>query len=376
MKKILLPLFAAALSLSASAQSSPFEWQVSDNTKIKLGGYVRFNINSDFDGSVGGGNDFVSTNIQESSWNNESNLGFDPSATRFSLQITQSTEALGDVKVFVETDFRGSSVRLRQAYVEAKGFIAGQAWSFMTDMAANAPTVDINGVGSRTFQRTQLFGYRHNFSDVLSAGISLEYPSFKSLYATDFTSVNQTVPNIPVYLQLKSAAGHLKAGAMFNTLQYGDSNNQERLSEMGIGGQLSGSLRATKAITLYGQAIYGKGISNYISNLASLSTGVSLMSVDGTEMEATPMGGYSAGVGAKLSKKWSAAVSGSLVENYGDKDFFDGYFQKSTYISTAFFYVPAPKVTLGLEYLNGSLTNFGSDAIGAQRLSFSVKYSL
>ncbi|MFI3316951.1 MAG: DcaP family trimeric outer membrane transporter [Rikenellaceae bacterium] len=374
MKRIFLSFFALAATTIALGQSAPIEWKVGENTKVKIGGYVRFNMNADFDGSVNGGNDFISTNITDAAWDEDENLGFDVSATRLSLQITQSTKELGDVKLFVETDFRGSSVRLRQAYVEAKGFIAGQTWSFMTDLAANAPTVDINGVGSRTFLRTPLFGYRHSFSDALSAGISVEYPSLSTFYVGGYSAIGQTMPNIPLYIQAKGEAGHIKVGAMIRTLQYADDANKERLSQMGLGGQLSGSLKATKAVSLFGQAIYGKGINNYISDLSSLS--INLMSTDGTLMEATPMGAASLGVSAKFAKRWTAALSGSMSENFGDKDYFDGYYQASRYTALSLFYAPAARMQLGAEYLNGSRTNFGDDAIGAQRFSLSVKYTL
>ncbi len=380
MKKILISIFAlAAISSTAFAQSAaPLEWKFGEDTKLKIGGFVRFNVNSDFGGNgVGSGNDFISTNIpSESDFTTEDYLGFDPSATRLSMELTQATEALGDVKVYIEGDFRGTgnTIRLRQAYVEANGFIAGQAWSFMSDLAANAPTIDINGVGSRTFLRTKLVGYRHNFNKGISAGIALEVPSSNADLIDEYTSVNQTVPNIPVYVQLKGKLGHIKLSAALNTIQYGDYDTAERVSETGWGAQASGSLRACDEITLYGQAIYGEGINTYISNLAS--TDVNLMSTDNKSMEATPMGGVSLGMGAKLSKKWSAALSGSVVKNYGDEEYFDEKFQRTGYLSAALFYAPAPKVTLGAEFLNGSRKNFGEDAASAQRLSFMVKYTL
>ncbi|MFI3281417.1 MAG: porin [Rikenellaceae bacterium] len=378
MKKTILALLAvASISTAATAQNSPLEWE-SNNTKVKIGGFVRFNINSDFAGSVSGGNDFISTNIPTTTdWRDEDYLNFDPSATRLSMEITQSTEALGDVKVYVEGDFRGASnyiPRLRQAYIEAKGVIAGFAWSFMSDLAANAPTIDINGVGSRSFLRTQMVGYRRSLGEGLSAGIALEVPTLKSTYAAGYTDLNQTIPNIPLYIQSKGEAGHIKLSGAIRVLQYGDTSNNQRLDEIGWAGQLSGSLKATTAITLYGQAIYGQGANNYISDLASQS--INMMSTNGTDMESTPMGGASVGIGAKLSKKWSAAASGSIAKNYGDEDYFAGSYQSSSYVSAVLFYAPAPKISLGVEYLNGSLTRFGSEAVDAQRLSLSVKYSL
>ncbi len=378
MKKFILSFLAfAALSSSALAQSSPFEWNVGDNTKIKLGGFIRINANYDFDGSVTG-NDFITTTIPTSTaYNSEDRLSFDPSATRLSLMLTQSTEAVGDINVYVEGDFRGTgnTIRLRQAYVQFSGFIAGQTWSFMSDLAAQAPTIDINGVGSRTFFRTALFGYRHSLSDRLTAGISLESPSLTSDYVGVYEAVNQRMPNVPIYIQAKGGAGHLKAAAVFRSLQYGDSSTQERVNVFGVGGQLSGSLKLCSAATLFGQAIYGKGINTFVSDLASVGLS-NIMSTNGSDMEATPMGGASMGVSAKLASKWSAALSGSLTRNYGDQAYFAGDYKSSSYVSALVQYTPAPRISLGLEYLNGSRTNFDGDPSAAQRMSFSVKYAL
>ncbi|MFI3264097.1 MAG: DcaP family trimeric outer membrane transporter [Rikenellaceae bacterium] len=376
MKKIILSIVAiVALASSSFAQTSPLLWQVSENTKVKIGGFVRMNVNYDFDGSVTG-NDFISNTIPTSTTlSSEDRLNYDATATRLSMTLTQSTSALGDINVYVEGDFRGTSntIRLRQAYVEAKGFIAGQAWSFMTDLAAQAPTIDINGVGSRTFFRTNLIGYRRALGQTLSAGIALEVPTLVTSYAGEYYAVNQRTPNIPVYIQAKGGVGHIKAAVAFRSLEYGTSSN-ERENLLGVAGQLSGSLKAGGAVTLFGQAIYGKGINNYISDMASLS--VNLMSVDGIEMEATPMGGASLGASAKLSKKWLAAVSGSLTQNYGDEAYFEGDYKSTSYLSALVRYFPMSALSVGLEYLNGSRTNFGGDASSAQRLSFSVMYTL
>ncbi|MFI3331964.1 MAG: DcaP family trimeric outer membrane transporter [Rikenellaceae bacterium] len=377
MKKIILSCLAlVAFATTSSAQSDPFLWRLGDNTTVKLGGYLRFNVNADLDGSVGGANDFQPYKITESSWTNEDYVNYDPTATRFSLEIIQNSESVGKVKAFVEADFRNTSnaARLRQAYVELCGITAGYAWSFMSDLASNAPTVDITGVNSRTFLRTMMVGYRYSFSEKLSAGIAIEIPSLATSYIDEYTAVNQTMPNIPAYVQLKGSMGHIKAAVALRTLQYGESASQERESNLGWGGQLSGSLNVASGVKLFSQAIYGQGINNYINDLSGQS--INMMSEDGKTMVATPMGGASLGVSAKLSKKWSVAASGSMVENFGDEDYFDGNYKSSSYISTTIFYTPAPRVTVGAEYLNGSRTNFGGDATGAQRLSLSIKYAL
>ncbi len=379
MKKLIFSALAlVALSSAAFAQSSPFVWQAGENTTVKLGGYIRSNINYDFDGCVGEANDFQASKISSSSsWTDESYLNFDVTASRLSLEVTHATSSVGDIKVFVEADFRGSgnTARLRQAYIQMGGLITGYAWSFMSDLAASAPTVDITGVGSRTFLRTQMIGFRTSLGETMSAGIALETPSLTTDYMVGGCSVNQTVPNIPIYIQYKSSIAHLKAAAAFRSLQYGDSIDQERYSSFGWGAQLSGSYKAARPLTLYGQAIYGAGINNYINDLSSLP--INLQSPGGTEMEATPMGGASLGACYKISKRISIAASGSYVENFGDAEWFeDGYYKNSSYISGTIFYAPAPRITIGAEYLRGTRTDFGDDAIDAQRLSLSFKYTL
>ncbi len=377
-KNLLLCCAFMALSTTAFGQSDPFEWSLGDKTKVKLGGFLRFNVNSDLDGSVGAKPDFQPVNIPTStSWGAEDYLNFDPTATRFSLQVTQNSEAVGDIKVFVEADFRnaGYAARLRQAYIEMCGVTAGFAWSFMSDLASNAPTVDIMGVNSRTFLRTMMVGYRHSFSDKLSGGIALEVPKLATEYIDDVTvALNQRMPDVPIYLQLKGNAGHIKAAAVLRTLQYGVVATRERHSAIGWGTQLSGSLNLPSDVKLYSQAIYGKGINNYINDLSGLK--INTMSTDGETMVATPMGGASLGLTWKFAPKWTVATSGSMVRNFGDDDYFGGNYMDGSYIATTLLYAPAPRVTLGAEYLGGSRTNFGGEANVARRLSLMVKYTL
>ncbi len=378
MKKIFTSIFAlVAICSSAFAQDAPFEWQAGENTKVKLGGFIRFNTYYDTKGNMGGANDFKSNKIPagEVAWDEQDLLNCDATASRLSIQVTQSTKELGDIKAFAEFDFRnsGGSARLRQAYVEMLGVTAGFAWSFMSDLAANAPTVDIMGVSSRTFLRSNLIGYRHNFDKNLSAGISLEIPSLASTYAADFTNIDQTIPNLPFYIQHKSAAGHIKVGGMLRALQYGYTVDKSRETALGWGAQASGSYNLSKSAKLFGQAIYGEGINNFINDIAGESVG--MMLVDNT-MEATPMGGFSVGALFKFAKSWSVAASGSIVENYGDKNYFMGNYQSSSYINASLFYNPVPKLTLGVEGICGARTNFGGEAHDASRVSMMIKYAL
>ncbi len=383
MKKIFFAICSFLLisnsSLAQSSNDNPFLWNLGDNTTLKLGGYVRFCTSLDIDGSLSSTDFNPGAIAPDASYSDESELLFDPTATRFSLEFTQKDESLGDIKIYVESDFRasGSAMRLRQAYISLCGVTAGYAWSFMSDLPANAPTIDIQGVASRTFLRTTLVGYRHNFSDKLSAGISAELPKFNALTSElAITEVNQNIPDVPIYAQYKGKKGHIKAAALLTTMQYAKSSTStERETTNGFGGQLSGSLKVTPAITLYGQGIYGEGIGRYINAISSYD--VNLFATDAGEIASVPMYAASLGINGKVSKKVSLAASYAIYSYdssnsskatslYGDGD----------YLSATIFYSPAKRISLGAEFLSGSNQIMGGTNGTAQRVSLMVKYTL
>ncbi len=375
-KGIISILSLLLLSSSALAQSDPFKWQVAENTTVKLGGYVSFTASSYVDGAISG-NDFITSSIPSSNdWSSENPTIFDPSSTRLSLEVTQSTDELGDIKMYIEGDFRGqtsSNIRLRQAYVSFKGFTVGQAWSFMSDLGSNAPTVDIQGVNSRTFFRTPLIGYRTKLSDKISAGISIEQASYSLSGISGYESVNQQVPDVPFYLQYNLSSGYIKAAGIVRTLQYGESLEESREAITAFGGQISGNGKIAPRITLYGQAIYGQGIGRYINDLASQS--LDILYFD-SELAATTMYGASLGGKVNISKgvDFVASYSQAGIDDM-DEDF-SGIYSHANYLSTTLFWSPVKKLTLGAEYLYGERTLFGGDSNTAQRVSLMVKYSL
>lgn len=217
-------------------KSDPFLWQ-KNNTTIKLGGYIRVSASADFDGTIDN-NDFIVSDIPvPGKWDKRGNLGIDASATRLSLNVIQKT-TVGDIRFYIESDFRGGSsvLRLRQAYISFLGITAGQAWSFLYDPQAIAPTVDIQGDDSRTFFRTPLIGYTRKIGKDFIAGVSAEMPRTRITTVTGVKSVTQRIPDIPLYLQYKTNYGHLKLGGIFRGLSYGDTETEKIKTRFGWGG--------------------------------------------------------------------------------------------------------------------------------------------
>lgn len=351
------------IAVPSNAQDFPLSWS-KGGFSAKIGGFVRINTMFDVDGNIPL-DDFVVSKIPQE--NDKFRSAFDASVSRVNLLLSQSTNKLGDIKAFVEGDFRGvSSVfRLRQAYISFLGLTIGQTWSIWTDMAANAPTVDIHGVGSRTFFRTPQISYNHQFGKHWSMAVSLEIPSQKfSEKASAMT------PNIPAYVQYCGKIGHVRAAGL---VRFNDT--EQTVSEykpIGWGVQLSGTARVCKPISLFGQAVYGEGIPQYINDLQYFAGSEFFKKM---ENYAIPMSGISLGIRADISKSVYAASSYSITTLKDKYDIFGNENYKSgEYVSISGFWRPISNLTLGAEYLYGQLDFFKSSETHAGRVELMAMY--
>lgn len=381
MKRILLTsilvILPLSLLLSQTSEKSPLLFE-SGKTTAKIGGTIRAVAFQDFSGTIMNYEFINSTMSAPNNWELMSRNSIDASASRLSVKITQKTETFGNIDMYLETDFRGTNeaLRIRHAYVSFKGFIFGQTWSFMTDIPANAPTIDIQNVNSRTFFRTPLIGYVGNLGKGWTMGVALELPKIKITTATGFKAINQRVPDLPVYIQYKGTKGHIKLTGAVRSLQYGYTPSNDIVTETGLGVQLSGSFKPAPTLTLYSQGIYGKGIARYINDLAAQN--MDLLPVTISSMGTMPMYGISLGAKLDFSKSVYASSTFSLAgleKNDGlyitkDNDFFKG-----SYFSASLFWNAYKNLTMAWEYIHGTRINTNDVKGNANRAQFMVLYS-
>ncbi|PKO96334.1 MAG: hypothetical protein CVU12_05935 [Bacteroidetes bacterium HGW-Bacteroidetes-7] len=381
MKRILLTsilvILPLSLLLSQTSEKSPLLLE-SGKTTAKIGGTIRAVAFQDFSGTIMNYEFINSTMSAPNNWDLMSRNSIDASASRFSIKITQKTEKLGNIDMYLESDFRGANetFRIRHAYVSFKGFIFGQTWSFMTDIPANAPTIDIQNVNSRTFFRTPLIGYVGNLGKGWTMGVALELPKIKITTATGFKAINQRVPDLPVYIQYKGTKGHIKLTGAVRSLQYGVTSSSDIETETGLGVQLSGTFKPAKGLTLYSQGIYGKGIARYINDLAAQN--MDLLPVAVNALSTMPMYGISLGAKLDFSKSVYASSTFSLAgleKNDGlyitkDNDFFKG-----SYFSASLFWNAYKNLTMAWEYIHGTRINTNDVKGNANRAQFMVLYS-
>lgn len=373
----LILLSLVLLSFSTVVQGADPIVYKGDKVTANFYGFVRTVGFADFGGSVPN-YDFRNALITTpNSWESDSRLSFDASGTRFGLSLIRKSGQLGDVKMVIETDFRGSNdlFRIRHAYIDVKGFLLGQTWTFFGDNSALAPTIDVQGINSRTFIRTALLGYRTELAKGLTFGVSLEMPVAKITGIGSLRSVTQRLPDIPLYLNYKGKRGHLKLAGVLRQLEYGNFAQEERERITGYGGQISGSLNVTSGVKLYSQAIYGTGIARYINDLALLA--LDLVPVTGgTELQTIDMFSASIGIRATLSKEVYCSANFSMA-SLADKSQYevDQEYLRGSYLSASLFWEPIKAFTFGAEYIRGGRENIGGDKGSANRFQMMFMYS-
>lgn len=361
---------------SKQVNKSPFVYE-SGNTTIKLGGFIRTVALYDFAGSIQNSYFINSTMSIPNNWEYASRTGFEAADSRLGLKITQKVDKIGPVDLYFEMDFRGANdvLRLRHAYVSFLGFTLGQTWSFWYDAASIASTIDIQGVNSRTFFRTPLLGYTKKIGEDLTFGIAMELPKAKITPSTGYKAVNQTCPDIPIYFQYKGKSGHIKAAAMFRSINYGVTGDSKIKSESAFGAQLSGSLKISKPLTLYSNAIYGRGIARYVNDLAALSLDM-VPNQENGKIQTIPMWGMSLGAKADFSKSLYLTANYSVAGIHGDYNYYSANeYLKGNYFSTSFFWTIAGNLTMAGEYLHGMRENMNLVKADANRIQMMFMYT-
>ncbi len=372
MRRALLLILSISLHLTLPAQES-IEWRKGDSY-IKLHGFISVNTYYDFTNSIE--TDVFTVSKISTDVDNSQRIGFDPYHTRIGVTVGHKLPKVGDVKGVVEIDFRGASntVRLRLAYLEMFGFVAGQDWSFFTDTGCNPPLLDINGGISRAFFRTQLLGYRHSFGENFSLGASIENPivTFLTLDGVG-ESISQSSPDVPMYVRYDDSRGHVKLASIMRWMNYGVED--VRQTEFGWGLQVTGNYAVIKPLRLYFQGIYGKGIARYINDMNSQSLDLIWSDGDIYQYNGVPMWGAAIGFNYDFHPQVSLIcyLSGAEIQHQSG-EVYDELYHKGLYVGSTLQWCPISKLKFGLGYFYGEKVVMSGDAASANRLISTVLY--
>lgn len=348
------------------------------NTALGIGGYVQGVVEYDFNGAIDSPS-FATFNIpvpRDPALRNR--FSSDASRSTIFLQLVRNTP-LGVLSGYVQTDFAGDGgnygIRVRQAYVRLAGFTFGLANTTFADLAACVPVIDYQGPSGSVGGKNLLFRYRLDFTEHFSAAIAVENTSYTYTASNECEKIPNRCPDIPGYIQYKWRGGmdHVRLAGVFRGLSYRNLLKNENKFVTGWGMQLSTVFKPVAPVTIFGSAVYGKGISYFINDL--YGQGYDLIHSGDGYMTPPRDFGMVAGVKVDISKKLFVSSSWSMNRVYDAGDIGPEAYRRAAYFCLNGFYNFEDGFQIGMEYLHGVRRNYNREHNGANRVEFMVKYS-
>ena len=363
---------AATVVMGVASQASALTLNVGDDTEASLYGYARLNMSYDLDG-----NRAVSTRAGTfaSSANEdvEGHFGADVQQSRLGVKVKHAS----GVAITVEGDFRGSgngagSLRMRHAYGEYNGFMAGRNWSNYVSFVGNTPTLDFDSLAGTAGSQDRAEQIRYTTG---ALSFSLEDPSSQGVLGAG-GNTRTSAPALTARIQDSADALSYSAAALISQVTADDGTNDD--SAMGYAVFGAAKFALSDMISIQGAANFADGANGYLWRSGSNYFGPSAY-VDGNSIETIEGYGFSIGT--------SVALGGgrSINLGYGTTmlDLDDAIAAGATTNADAesnqnvflnYMWSPVKNVMFGVEYGYFDQETVAGDSTDANRLMFAAQY--
>ena len=344
-------------------------WEIPKTTvRMKIGGYVKFDLIHDFD-PIGSPDYFdVSTIPTDGSKGETTHMHAKESRVFLDFR---SPSKVGELRAYVEGDFYGTSgaFRLRHAFVEINNgkWLAGQWWSNFMDETIIPPTLDFEKPAAYAFARHAMFRWKQSLSADSYLAIAVEEPNTRAQTPTEPGKFESPLPDLTARYRITKKWGHVQLSAFAAQLHYRFSaGGSDKVSL--FGGNLSGQLNFHKKDKLIYQIVYGPGVGRF---RGGFSAGLD----ENGDLKAITDIGMTAGI----QHFWNDKFSSLLVYNQGSNDTTVGQPQTDissmNYMAVNLIWHFVDNAFAGIEYLRGTREDINEEDGTANRIQFSVKYS-
>lgn len=364
---------AATVVMGVASQASALTLNVGDDTEASLYGYARLNMSYDLDGdravSTRAGTFASSANEDV-----EGHFGADVQQSRLGVKVKHAS----GVAITVEGDFRGSgngagSLRMRHAYGEYNGFMAGRNWSNYTSFVGNTPTLDFDSLAGTAGSQDRAEQVRYTTG---ALSFSLEDPSSQGVLGAG-GNTRTSAPALTARIQDSADSLSYAAAALVSQVTADDGTNDD--SAMGFAVFGAAKFALSDMISIQGAANYTDGANGYLWRSGSNYFGPSAY-VDGNSVETIEGYGFSIGT--------SVALGGgrSINLGYGTTmlDLDDAIAAGATTNADAesnqnaflnYMWSPVSNVMFGVEYGYFDQETVAGDSTDANRVLFAAQYS-
>lgn len=353
---------------------------------LGLGGYVKGIVGWDFGHPIPSADEFITSQIPMEP--------MDGDGGRFNLSAKQSHLFINfvalpgtgnEIGAFISANLLdGYLPTLQFAYLKYRGLQAGYDYTLFSDPACGAPAVDYEGPSSNTSNPVTGISYTwepnpHGRWEV-SAGLELPQYSFTTVEGKT-KSVYQRCPDIPIAGKFSWDDGNswVRASAVCRVLTYRDVTLSRNVNRFAYGFQTSGGWNFVDKLTLFWQALWGRGISSFAQD--ATDEGLDLApSDDGGSLKPVMAWGGFATLYYEISRRFSASVTYSqfrtYVPYYADgSTLWDDQYKYAQYMSANVFCKVTSYFDIGLEYIWGRRTNYDGMKCSDNRLQASFQLS-
>ena len=341
------------------------------DTEFSISGYVKADFIYDLKQKQGGNVNALKLVLKP-----EDDQGhFLAHARQSRLRINTSTPTpLGDLKTFIETDFFGAGgnenqsnsygLRLRHAFVQIGGLLAGQYWTNFGTLAAYPVTIDFGGIAGASYIRQAQVRWTQSIDDKLKFAVSLENPEAQQDHGGKFLD---RLPDAVVSLQYNDDWGQFRLSALGRQLTTPDN----RQDELAYGISVGGTFAAWPGGNILANFTYGDGIGRYLSYGVGEGAFYGMMS--GNMVLETKK---ALGIVLGVKHKFTDTVMGQVAVGRGeikDAQRLMADFKRINTVYTALFWSPLSRLTIGGEIAYYDKEVYTGDKIENIRLQTSVQ---
>lgn len=361
---------AAVAVFSMAGQTNAVSLNVGDDVEASLYGYARLNMTYDLND-----NRAVSTRAGSFSPANEDiegHFGADVQQSRLGVKVKHSS----GVAITVEGDFRGSgsgpgSLRMRHAYGEYNGFLAGRTWSNFLSFVGNTPTLDFDSLAGTAGSQDRAEQIRYTTG---AMSFSVEDPSSQGI--VDGTG-RTSAPAFTARFQDSADALSYSAAILANQITSDDGTNDDSALGYAVFGALK--LKLSDMFSVQGALNYSDGANGYLWRSGNNYYGDSAY-MDGNSVETIAGYGGSIGVSMKLGGGRSVNLGYGMTtldldDAIAASSLTDGAAETNQNILVNYMWTPVKNVMMGVEYGYLDQETVAGNSSDANRLMFAAQYN-
>lgn len=372
---------------------------------MTIGGSVNlifgYDIGNNLYKQPGAGISFVTSAIPVPAEKGHKNDFFiNPLNSAIDLQIVGFANTKNEISAYVKIGTNGNtmSLMLQRAYLTWRNFTFGEKLTLLQDCyACQPPTIDPEGPSGCvsnvayeiSYTSPSYKGFRYAIGLDMptyysSSGIyhGKDFPQFDGTQVTNYKDAEQLIPDIPAWVEYSfSQWNRIRLSGIIRNFSYVDKVADKTRHMVGWGAMLSGNLSPSDKFIFYYQFAYGKGIGNYLQDIAGKPISFVPKDDQPGRMQASPMMGLNAGVTFNATKKlqFNAVFSESRiwkVGNYCAALNSGENYKYALYGAVNCFYNITPYLQWGIEYLWGHRQTWNLGGAHDSRLQTQLQFTL